>query len=319
VGAAAICAEGSVDFKGAFKGVFNGERKCRTLWADCVVAEPKTLVAVADRGVRPRRLDAFYWRFVATAFSFALFGCCAFILSVTALPLLRLLPRERCRRCSRVVLQGGMRAFVGVMRGLGTLTYEFQGTQRLGRPGQLIVANHPSLIDAIFLIAFAPQAGCVVKQAAFNNWLMRSVVRGAGYIGNGETADMIEDAAAALRDGQCLIMFPEGTRTRPGQPMTLHRGAASIAVRAATVVTPVYIRCVPTTLTKSEPWYRIPLRRPHFTLRVGEDFDLSGTRDKGPVPRASRAFNDCLRARFESELQSLSGYTGGEPSASRPA
>lgn len=284
-----------------------------------MAAEPKNLVAVTDLGVRRRRLDAFYWRFVATALSFAVFGCGAFILSITALPLLRLLPSERCQRYSRVVLQGGMRAFVGVMRGLGTLTYEFQGTRRLGRPGQLIVANHPSLIDAIFLIAFAPQAGCVVKQAAFNNWLMRSVVRGAGYIGNGETANMIEGAAAALRDGQCLIMFPEGTRTRPGQPMTLHRGAASIAVRAATAVTPVYIWCVPTTLTKSEPWYRIPARRPHFTLRVGDDFDLAGARGKGPVPLASRAFNDCLRARFEGELQSLSGYTAAEPSASRSA
>ena len=265
------------------------------------------------------RSDAFYWRFVATALSFAVFGCSALILSVTVLPLLRLLPRERCRRYSRIVLQRGMRAFIAVMRGLGAMTYEFHGAQRLGRPGQLIVANHPSLIDVIFLIAFTPQAGCIVKQATFRNLLTRGVVRGAGYIGNGQAVEMIEGAAATLRDGQCLIMFPEGTRTRPGQPMTLHRGAANIAVRAADVVTPVYIRCVPTTLTKSEPWYRIPPRRPHFALQVGEDFELGAVRGMASIPLASRAFNECLRARFEGELQPFNGYTLGQPATSRTA
>jgi 1-acyl-sn-glycerol-3-phosphate acyltransferase len=284
-----------------------------------VVAEPKTIARAA--GVEPAapRSDAFYWRFVATALSFIVFGCSALILSVTVLPLLRLLPRERCQHYSRIVLQRGMRAFIAVMHGLGALTFEFHGTQRLGRPGQLIVANHPSLIDVIFLIAFTPQTGCIVKQATFRNLLTRSVVRGAGYIGNGQAVDMIEGASATLQEGQCLIMFPEGTRTRPGQPMTLHRGAANIAVRAAAAVTPVYIRCVPTTLTKSEPWYRIPPRRPHFSLQAGEDFDLGTVRAMASIPLASRAFNECLRARFEGELQPFSGYTHAAPVTSRTA
>ncbi|HEY4367917.1 MAG TPA: lysophospholipid acyltransferase family protein [Steroidobacteraceae bacterium] len=284
-----------------------------------VVAEPEIIARAAAAEAKGLRSDAFYWRFVATALSFAVFGCSALLLSLTVLPLLRLLPRERCQRYSRIVLQRGMRAFIGVMYGLGTLTYEFQGTQRLGRAGQLIVANHPSLIDVIFLIAFTPQADCIVKQAMFRNLLTRSVVRGAGYIGNGQAVDMIEGAAATLRSGQCLIMFPEGTRTRPGQPLTLHRGAANVAVRAASIVTPVYIRCVPTTLTKSEPWYRIPLRRPHFSLQVGEDFELGAFHDMASIPVASRAFNECLRARFEGELQRLNGYTPGQPAVARPA
>ena len=273
-----------------------------------MAAEPKIIAEAAADAASPR-LDAFYWRFVATALSFAIFGCGALLLSLTALPLLRLLPRERCQRLSRVVLQRGMRLFVGIMHRLGCLTYEFHDARRLGRPGQLIVANHPTLIDVVFLIAFAPQANCVVKQAMFRNLLTRSVVRGAGYVGNGEAAGMIEGAVAALDGGGSLIMFPEGTRTQPGRPVTLHRGAANIAVRAAKIVTPVYIRCVPTTLTKAEPWYRIPPRRPHFTLHVGDDIDLSVVRGKASIPMASRAFNDTLRVRFEGELHRLSGYT----------
>ena len=274
-----------------------------------MVAEPKTIAQAAGVEFTGRRLDAFYWRFVATALSFAVFGCTALLLSVTVLPLLRLLPRQRCQRYSRIVMQRGMRAFIGVMCGLGAMTYEVHAAERLGRPGQLIAANHPSLIDVIFLIAFTPQANCVVKQATFRSLLTGSVVRGAGYIGNGQAVEMIEGAAAALRGGQSLIMFPEGTRTRPGQPMTLHRGAANIAVRSAAIVTPVYIGCVPTTLTKSEPWYRIPSRRPHFTVRVGEDFELDAFRGMASIPLASRAFNECLRERFEGQLPALNGYT----------
>jgi 1-acyl-sn-glycerol-3-phosphate acyltransferase len=113
---------------------------------------------------------------------------------------------------------------------------------------------------------------------------------------------MIVAAAGALRDGQPLIFFPEGTRTRPGQPMVFHRSGANIALRAAASVTPVYIRVEPTTLTKAEPWHRIPPRRPHFTLVVGEDLDLQPYR-AAPLPVASRKLNERLQAHFEAELE----------------
>jgi len=275
---------------------------------------PPSVAETSHASARPvERADAFYWRFVGTALSFAVFGLGALILSVTVFPLLRLLPAARCRRVSRAMLQKGMRGFVGFMRLLGVLTYEFRGRERLGQPGQLIVANHPTLIDVVFLLAFTPQASCVVKHAMFRNLLTRSAVSATGYISNELTADMIEGAATALREGQTLIMFPEGTRTRAGEPLVLHRGAANVAVRAAAQVTPVYIRCQPVTLTKSEPWYRIPPRRPHFTLVVGENLALEQARALPSIPLASRLFNERMRDNFQGELRQTDGYTSGRP------
>jgi 1-acyl-sn-glycerol-3-phosphate acyltransferase len=195
-----------------------------------------------------------------------------------------------------------LRLFIGVMHRLGGLTYEFRGRERLGRPGQLIVANHPSLIDVVFLLAFVPGAGCVVKSGLWRNPFTRSAVTLAEFIRNDSTADMIMAAAGALRAEQPLIFFPEGTRTRPQQPMVFHRSGANIALRAAASVTPVYIRVEPTTLTKAEPWYRIPARRPHFALVVGEDLDLQAYR-AAPLPVASRQLNEWLQAHFEAELE----------------
>jgi 1-acyl-sn-glycerol-3-phosphate acyltransferase len=249
------------------------------------------------------RQDAYYWRFVVTALSFALFGVGALAVGAVMLPLVRVAPapREAKRRRARAVMRGSLRLYVGMMHRLGGMTYEFRGVERLGRPGQLIVANHPSLIDVVFLLAFTRGANCVVKHGLWRNPLTRGAVTLAEYITNDPTAAMIEASTAALEAGETLIMFPEGTRTTPDEPLAFHRGAANVALRAARVVTPVYIRCEPTTLTKAEPWYRIPARRPRFTLIVGEDLDLGPYRGRS-LPLASRQLNDDLHALFKAEL-----------------
>lgn len=251
------------------------------------------------------RRDAFYyWRFFSTAISFLLFGLGAIVVGAILLPLVRILPasRERKRARARLVMRKSLRLFVAQMRATNAMTYEFRAVERLGRPGQLIVANHPSLIDVVFLIAFTPNAGCVVKQGLWRNPLTRAAVTLAEYITNEPTAAMIEHAATALREGQTIIMFPEGTRTRPFKPFVFHRGAANVALRAANVLTPVYIRVEPTTLTKHEPWYRIPPRQVLFSLHVGEDIDLQPYRDMGSLPASSRALNEHLQAHFETAL-----------------
>lgn len=253
--------------------------------------------------VAERRRDAYVWRLLMTGTSFVLFGIGAVVVGAVLLPLVRFIPaaRERKRARARTVMRLALRLFVGVMHRLGVLTYEFRGRERLGRPGQLILANHPSLIDVVFLLAFVPGAGCVVKAGLWRNPLTRGAVTLAEFIRNDSTTDMILAAAAALSAAQPLIFFPEGTRTRPRQPLVFHRSGANIALRAAASVTPVYIRVEPTTLTKAEPWYRIPARRPHFTLVVGEDVDLQACR-AAPLPLASRQLNERLQAHFEAEL-----------------
>jgi 1-acyl-sn-glycerol-3-phosphate acyltransferase len=251
--------------------------------------------------VLPRRQDAFYWRLFGTGLSFVVFGTGALAMGLLILPLLKLIPssRQRKRARGRDVMRRAMRFFVAQMRTVGVLTYEFRGAERLGRPGQLIIANHPSLIDVAFLLGFTPRANCVVKRGLWRNPFTRSAVSLAEFIPNDPTAEMIEVAAEALAEGQTLIMFPEGTRTPLSGEIALHRGAANVALRAAQFLTPVYIRCEPRTLTKGEPWYRIPHRRVHYTLVVGEDIDLTPYRSMAARPIGSRALNERLVHDFQ--------------------
>ena len=124
----------------------------------------------------------------------------------------------------------------------------------------------------------------------------------AQYISNDGSAQMLDTAADVLQRGETLIVFPEGTRTTPGKSPEFHRGAAAIALRGARIVTPVFISVTPTTLTKAEPWYRIPLRRPCFSLRVGEDIDPAVFGDAAPMPIASRRLNAHLHRLYQREL-----------------
>lgn len=238
----------------------------------------------------------YLWRLVFTAVSFILFGLGGLVLRLLIFPALGLLPAnpERKRRRARAVISYAFRGFVEFMRFTGVLTYSVKGVERLGQSGQMVIANHPSLIDVVVLIAFIRDANCIVKKKLWQNPFMRGPIRAAGYISNDGSIEMLEAAVQALQEGQTLIVFPEGTRTTPGQPPSFHRGAAAIALRGAQMITPVRIAVTPTTLTKAEPWYSIPSRRIHFSLDVGEKIDPCNFNAHSSAPIASRKLNNYL-------------------------
>lgn len=215
------------------------------------------------------------WRLFGTALSFACFGLGALVISCTLFPAIRLVswePRQRRRRIQRAMRQV-MRLFMWLMKTLGVISYEVHGVERLRQPGQLVVANHPTLIDVVLMLSLMPEVDCIVKQALFRNPFLRWPVLWAGYIPNRDSQDLIEACARALREGRSLIVFPEGTRTVPGEPLTLRRGAAQIALAARCPVRPVGIVCTPLMLGKHQPWYWVPPAPGHLRLEVGAAID----------------------------------------------
>src|SRR5450830_631977 len=125
-----------------------------------------------------------YWRVLATGLSFVVFGVGGLLLRIVVFPLLNLMVRQPERRiaAARRVIRLAFRAYVDLMRALGVLRYEIHGLEKLERGGLLILANHPTLIDTVFLMAFVKNADCSVKGALWNNAFTRGPVRAAGYI-----------------------------------------------------------------------------------------------------------------------------------------
>lgn len=255
------------------------------------------------------RLDQ-AWRVIATGFSFLAFGVGGLLFGTLLVPFLLLAVRDARRRqqLARRLVQRLFALHVALMRMLGVMTCDVQGAHRLQRDGLLVLANHPTLIDVVLLVALLPNADCVIKGAVARNPFMRGTVRAAGYLVNDGGPALVEAGIAALREGGSLVIFPEGTRSVPGQPLRLQRGAANIAVRGRVDITPVRIRCAPQTLGKGEKWYRVPPRRFHVTLEVGEDIPIGTFLDE--VGMAGR---DALAARRVTDHLSRYFQTYGEP------
>ncbi len=160
----------------------------------------------------------------------------------------------------------------------------------------------------VCLISLLPNADCVVKRAVACNPFMRGPVRAAGYISNDDGAGLVDDCVAAVHAGGTLVIFPEGTRSVPGQPPRLQRGAANIAVRGRLDITPVRITCSPPTLTKGQKWYRVPSRRFHVRLQIGEDIPIAPFLAEDDSPRG-----DALAARRVTEHLSRYFDLSGDP------
>lgn len=214
------------------------------------------------------------WRLIATGASFALFGLGGLVMAVTVFPLYNLLIHDRERRARRAQqsVHAMWRVFVRFMAAVGVLTYECHGAELLRQErGTLVIANHPSLLDIVFIMSCMDRTQCVVKAGVWRNPFMRGVVTAADYIPNHDDPEkLLVDCVAALKAGNNLVIFPEGSRTRPGRKRRYQRGFAHIALKSQAPLRLVTVSCDPPTLLKGEPWYRIPPRRPHWVIRVHE-------------------------------------------------
>jgi 1-acyl-sn-glycerol-3-phosphate acyltransferase len=248
------------------------------------------------------------WRFVATAFAFAVFGIGAVAANVLYfVPVRVLAPRGATRRrLARAGIRVSYRAFLQLLATLGVvkLDVDREGLARLGKGGAVIVANHPTLLDVLVLLAYVEQAGCVVKESLWRNPFVAIALGAAGYIPSKDPEQLLRACDAALQRGEPLIVFPEATRSVPGEPLRLQRGAAAIALESDAVLEIVHFSCEPVLLPKGAPWYRIPEVRPCLAARVGASVrarDFQGADANRSV--AARRLTLALQHELSKEIQ----------------
>ncbi|HBM90827.1 MAG TPA: 1-acyl-sn-glycerol-3-phosphate acyltransferase [Rhodospirillaceae bacterium] len=167
------------------------------------------------------------------------------------------------------------RFYLWLLQATKILSITFEGGQKLAQcKGAVVIANHPSLLDVVILMAYIPRAQCIVKHELWNHFFLGCLMRAAGYIRNDlPPEDLVASCRKNLQDGRCLIIFPEGTRTPIGTLPKLHRGFANIAFLTQAPIQTVVITCIPPTLYKGEPWWKVPLSPPVFSLVLGPYLD----------------------------------------------
>lgn len=259
-------------------------------------------VASGD-GAAARFFRSRVWRVPATGLAFAIFGLVGTVFSLTVFPLLYIWPAAQSarRRRARALIAGVFRTYLKLLNGLGLISFSICGREHLHTPGALIIANHPSLLDVVFLMALTP-ANCVVKASLWRNPFTAAAVRLAEYIPN-NAEDVYERCLATLALGDKLIIFPEGTRSVPGAPLKFNRGPAYVAMGAQAPVVPVVIRCEPATLMKHQPWYAVPATPAHFSFAIAPPLTVLDTPAQALLPsQAARRLTKYWQGHFEAAL-----------------
>jgi acyl-[acyl-carrier-protein]-phospholipid O-acyltransferase/long-chain-fatty-acid--[acyl-carrier-protein] ligase len=134
------------------------------------------------------------------------------------------------------------------------LTHTFYRVRIIGRAnvpekgGALLVPNHVSFVDALFLITSIDRpVRFLVDSGYFYNPLLRPFVRALGAIpisssgGPRVVMRALKDAGARLDEGELVCVFPEGQLTRTGLLNPFRRGMQRIAKGRTAPIIPVHL------------------------------------------------------------------------------
>jgi 1-acyl-sn-glycerol-3-phosphate acyltransferase len=206
-----------------------------------------------------------------------LLGLICLLFSVWALLMYPLLRRRAGTAAGRFGIMAGFRVFSWALTITGAYKLDLSAIDSLREgPPVILAPNHPSLIDALLILARHPNIACVMKAELLGNVFLGAGSRLARYIPSDQPRQMIKDAVADLREGSMLLLFPEGTRStrEPLNPLK-----ASIGIIAKHAGVPVQVAIIETDspyLGKGWPLFRRPNLPITYRVRLGRRFDPPG-------------------------------------------
>ena len=185
-----------------------------------------------------------------------------------------IVPPRRATAVGRAVIARAYRFFWASAQACGMMRIDTNALDVLAdEPGGLIVAaNHPTMLDALLLVARLPRGVCIMKADLMRNVFLGSGARFARYIRNDSARGMVRSAVACLREGGQLVMFPEGTRTVDPPVNRLRPGITLIAQRAQVPIQTVIIETDTPYLRKGWPIWRPAAFPIVIRARLGERY-----------------------------------------------
>ena len=246
-------------------------------------------------------------RLVSKLSSFAVFGISSLILGTTLLPLFHVLAgfsEKRFNVISRRFVNKFFKFFVKYIEVTGAMRLSVENRELLKNiQGKVVIANHPSLLDVVILISLIPNAHCIVKGALIQNKFISLIIRDL-YIPNTlPFEEQMERAKKSMiEDGNNLIIFPEGTRSKPGEPWFFKKGAARFALFAEADVVPIYFGGNEKIgLRKEDKMLEFhPTERYMYNLKVLPNIPVAPYKDM-PMSRSAILLTDKMKEVLEQE------------------
>ncbi|MFL6163034.1 MAG: lysophospholipid acyltransferase family protein [Jatrophihabitantaceae bacterium] len=207
----------------------------------------------------------------------------------------------------------------------------WHGLDRIPKSGGAIVAvNHVSYADPILFGRFIWDAGRAPRYLAKSSLFsapfpIGQVLKGSGQIpvhrGTVDAAQALQAAVDALRKGQLVLIYPEGTVTRDPDfwPMQAKTGIARLALMVPEVpVIPVGQWGAQHFLDYYHRRFR-PVPRTEVSVSAGQPVDLSDFAGKAPTKEVLLAMTDRIMVAVRAEVASLRGLPAPATFSRRPA
>jgi 1-acyl-sn-glycerol-3-phosphate acyltransferase len=219
-----------------------------------------------------------------------------------------LLPRRWGQPFGRFFIMSAFRVYLAFLTLICACRVDLSSLDNLRHEGPLIVvANHPSLLDAVLVLSHLPNAVCVMKAELMDNILFGAAARLARYIRNDAAFNLLFNAREELRRGTQLVIFPEGSRTKKFPVDPFLPTAAVIARRTGIPVQTLLITFSSPYLGKGWPLFRKPDLPLEICVRLGRRF---------PAQKDIGAFSVQLEEYFRAELGTFGASTATGATAS---
>ncbi|MFA4904896.1 MAG: lysophospholipid acyltransferase family protein [Candidatus Margulisiibacteriota bacterium] len=146
------------------------------------------------------------------------------------------------------IYQNSARTWARLLAFISGVPVAIEGLENLKKNEPVvIVSNHQGAADILILLAYLPvDFRFVIKKELFKVPFFGWYLKKAGYIsvdrGVGEKAHrLFSEAEDALKTGDSILVFPEGTRSRDGKLQPFKRGSLLLAQKARVNIVPVAI------------------------------------------------------------------------------
>lgn len=200
--------------------------------------------------------------------------------NLVALVLYPLMPRDRGLALGRAGISRGYGLYWAFARRMGMLRVDATALDGLkDEPGLIVVANHPSMLDALLLVSRLPRSACIMKASLMRNPFLGAGARLARYIRNDSPKSMIRLAVQDLKHGGQLVIFPEGTRTTQAPINRFRPGVTLIAKMAGAPIQTAFIDTDSPYLGKGWPIWKLPPLPIVFNVRLGRRFEPQADSD----------------------------------------
>jgi 1-acyl-sn-glycerol-3-phosphate acyltransferase len=186
----------------------------------------------------------YIYRITIKFLCFFIFGLGSLILVLLVFPVMLIVfhPKTRFKKTARPLISASFRKYIRFMEIIQVLKLDAENPEAFRNlSSRIVVANHPSLLDVVMLISLIPNADVIVKGSLVENIIVRGIIRRLYILNSLNFEELVEACKESLEQGNCIVIFPEGTRTPRSGGMRLKKGAARLSILSGCGITAVHI------------------------------------------------------------------------------